>query len=388
MRRAEIDWLRVLAFGALVPLHAAIPFVPGGLPLIQNDRTSAVLNIAVLWLHEFRLPLLFLVAGMGMAFSLRRRSGGGFLAERVRRLLIPLLVGILVVVPPMVYLEYRFTGAIRPGFIDFYRGLFNTGIYPRGNLSWHHYWFVAYLFLFAVAALPVVQFLRHPRRRRWMTTARVVILWGPMIYAPIVPLAAAEILLRARFPGVPDLLHDWANIVLWFQVMMLGLAFAAWPALFARAERLRLPSLILAIDLSQVLYWVYVAPMEHPLRLDSMPAWQYLMLCMLRAANIWCWLLAITGYASRHFRRDSALLRYLNRAVFPLFCLHLPVAVAASYWVVGTAWPLWPKYLFVLATSLLIPLAVYHWLLRTVPPLGLLFGLAPHRKPTPLRKHP
>ena len=103
-RRYELDWLRVIAFGLLIYFHAAIVFVPNGLPLIQNADVSPVLHAFVAFLQEFRLGLLFLISGCGVYFATGRgsRSPQAFFRERSMRLLVPLLVGILIIVPPLV----------------------------------------------------------------------------------------------------------------------------------------------------------------------------------------------------------------------------------------------------------------------------------------------
>ncbi len=65
------------------------------------------------------MPLLFVIAGMGVWYSLRSRTPGGFAGERLRRLGVPLLAGLLTLVPLQVYLGQRPAGAVhllaRPG---------------------------------------------------------------------------------------------------------------------------------------------------------------------------------------------------------------------------------------------------------------------------------
>ena len=138
-RRADLDWLRVIAFGLLIYFHAAIAFIPNGIPMIQNPEPSLVLQVLVSFLHQFRLALLFLISGVGVCFALRYRSGAGFMRDRAIRLLVPLAFGMLVLVPPMVFLEKRFIGEFSGSFLDFYPMLFTEGVYPDGHLSWHHY---------------------------------------------------------------------------------------------------------------------------------------------------------------------------------------------------------------------------------------------------------
>ena len=44
-RRYDLDWLRLIAFGVLIYFHAAIFFIAGGLPLIQNQALSPGLEL-------------------------------------------------------------------------------------------------------------------------------------------------------------------------------------------------------------------------------------------------------------------------------------------------------------------------------------------------------
>ncbi|MGB1109951.1 MAG: hypothetical protein ACPG4N_06330, partial [Gammaproteobacteria bacterium] len=275
--------------------------------------------------------------------------------------------------------EKRFIGAIEPGFWAFYQAMPVSGTYPVGHLSWHHYWFIAYLFLFVLAGLTVIRLARL--QYLWPRLDGLVSLLGSRfgLLLPIIPLALGEWWLRARFPGMPNLIHDWANILLWMQIFLLGVAFAARPRLLDGIERLRHLSLFLAVDLSAVLYLLFVAGEAGPRRVDALPAAVYPWFCLLRSAHIWCWVLAISGFALRHLKRGSSLLRYLNEAVYPLFCLHLPVIVAVAYLIVplnvAQTLNVSIKFALVTASGFLIPLAIHQWLLRPLPWLGVLFGM-------------
>jgi peptidoglycan/LPS O-acetylase OafA/YrhL len=62
------------------------------------------------------MPLLFVISGMGIWYSLRSRTMKAFSWERVHRLLVPLVFGVLVIVPP--HLDVQFT----PGGFPFLVG--------------------------------------------------------------------------------------------------------------------------------------------------------------------------------------------------------------------------------------------------------------------------
>src|SRR6056297_268269 len=98
MRRYDLDWLRVLVFGLLIFYHAGMFFVPWEWHL-KNNQLSDGLQWPMLFVNQWRLPILFIISGMGTAFAFRKRSRGQFIIERSKRLLVPLIAGIILVVP-------------------------------------------------------------------------------------------------------------------------------------------------------------------------------------------------------------------------------------------------------------------------------------------------
>ena len=140
--------------------------------MIQNAESSPVLQVMAGFLHEFRLALLFLISGVGVSFALRHRNKAQFMRDRAVRLLVPVIFGVLVIVPPMIFLEKQFIGAFSGSFAEFYPKFFTEGVYPRGNLSWHHYWFIVYLYLFCLLGWPIFAYFKRAAGRRHLHTGR------------------------------------------------------------------------------------------------------------------------------------------------------------------------------------------------------------------------
>jgi fucose 4-O-acetylase-like acetyltransferase len=69
---------------------------------IKNNPTAEWFETWMAFLNQWRLPLLFMISGIVVYHSLGKRSGGNFILERTKRLLIPLLFGMLVIVPPQI----------------------------------------------------------------------------------------------------------------------------------------------------------------------------------------------------------------------------------------------------------------------------------------------
>jgi glucan biosynthesis protein C len=381
-RRFDLDWLRVIAFGLLIYYHAAIAFIPDGMPMIQNQEISLSLQVMAAFLHEFRLALLFLISGVGVFFALRHRNRTQFMRERSVRLLVPFVFGLLVIVPPMVFLEKRFigdiTGDLLGSFVEFYFALFTDGVYPSGHLSWHHYWFIAYLFLFCVIAWPIFAYFKRADGRVRLLSWSRRLSRGAYLYTAIIPLAVVEIALRARYPGFPDLIHDWARFSQFLMIFITGYVLASSTLLLDRAEKLRSVSFSLATLASATLFALFWSPDASGFAssIDGNNGFlAYMGICVLRVANVWFWLLTCLGYAGRYLQRPSRILSYLNNAIYPLFCLHLTVIVALEYLIVPLGWSMWVKYLVITTGTVAITLGSYELIRRRVAWLRPLVGL-------------
>ena len=105
-RRYDIDWLRVLVMLAVFFFHCAC-FFDHSTWILNNAERSIVAEVITGWLSMWFMPLFFLLSGVGSWYSLRFRSSGQYLSERVKRLLVPLYtVGLLLINPPQDYFWY------------------------------------------------------------------------------------------------------------------------------------------------------------------------------------------------------------------------------------------------------------------------------------------
>lgn len=372
-RRYDLDWLRVFAFGVLIYFHTAIIFVPNGIPMITNDELSEPLQVFVSISSQFRLSLLFFISGVGVAFARRRRTAQEFISERSQRLLVPLLFSILVVVPPMVYTEKLFIGQIQSSFLSFYPQFFTQGVYPNGHLSWHHLWFVAYLYLFCLIGTPLFGWLEKNNGQRLAALTHAMN--GYWIFLPLLPLWAIELFLRPLFPGFRDLINDWASFSHWFVVFVCGYLIANKESLLDFATKIRYTSLALAIITTAITFMLFGSMNFDLAMTDSQLAPKYFVYTILQVTMVWSAILGCLGIAGHFFRFSSRALSYLNEAVYPLFILHLPFIVFLGYWVVPLDWSVSAKYLFVANMTAVTILVIYHFCIRPFDAMRYLFGV-------------
>jgi len=366
-RLYDLDWLRVLAFMILMLYHTGMVFVGWDFHLMSKTSLPA-LRQPMIFTHFWRLALLFLISGAGTWFSLRRRGTGAFLRERLTRLLIPLAFGMIVIVPPQIYVERLAQGIIFNSYWDFQRTVFNMVPYPEGNLSWHHLWFVAYLLVSTLMLTPLLVSLRSGRLQAWRDRM-VGWLSGSIwrLHLPALALAAVSLGLRWRWPDTTHaLIDDWATFAHFLLLFFLGFLLAADPRVRARTlARWRL-SLVLALG------WYLAFRLALPHLRDTPLLYPFYW----TMAPIFTWLIiiAILGAAQRWLTRPTRFLRYANEAVYPYYILHQSVMLVITPFALGWNVSAWSQYLAILLGMFAITALLYE-LIRRFRPTRLLFGM-------------
>src|SRR5260370_33868097 len=100
-RRPDLDWLRVTAFGLLILYHSGMAWSGWEWHIYINYSESLPwLRDAMRFTNRWRIPLIYMVSGGAIVLALGQRTVATFALDRVRRLLLPLVFGILVIVPP------------------------------------------------------------------------------------------------------------------------------------------------------------------------------------------------------------------------------------------------------------------------------------------------
>ena len=102
-RRHDLDALRAFAMLLGIVLHGALAFIPGAWVVsdasVEGDGTPfALLTTAI---HGFRMPLFFLMSGFFTAMLWRQRGLRALVRQRAQRLLLPLAIAMLTVIPLM-----------------------------------------------------------------------------------------------------------------------------------------------------------------------------------------------------------------------------------------------------------------------------------------------
>ncbi len=367
MRRHDLDWLRVIVFGLLILYHVGMFFVPWGFH-IKNDIIYPEIRWPMLFLNQWRLPVLFVISGMGTYYALSRRTGGQFAKERFQRLFLPLVIGMLFIVPPQVYFERLDKGQFTGGFFEFWPSQAFMGVYPEGNFSWHHLWFLPYLLLFSLILIPAFLHLRKNQHAWLIRKMRRLASQTFGLFWLIIPLYLWESLLEPFFPSTHALLGDWFNLVNYITLFFYGFLLISvkeifWKTVLENRRKylyLGLAGFSLMIGL-RILY------------ADSTLI--HFIEAGFKVINLWAWILTLFGYAAAYLNQASKTLSYANEAVYPFYILHQTITIAIGFYLMHLPWGFWPKFLVMVMGTFGISWLIYEFGIRRWNWMRPLFGM-------------
>jgi surface polysaccharide O-acyltransferase-like enzyme len=331
-----LDWVRIGAFGWLVLYHVGMYYVSWDWH-VKSPAASTLIEPLMRLSSPWRMSLLFIVSGAATATMLATPRTG-FLRQRSARLLLPLLAGMLLIVPPQSYFEVVQKHGYDGSYLDFMR-LYYTGYggFCRGSSclmlpTWNHLWFLPYLWCYTVLLWLLL--------KRWPSmlqdTARIVArhLVGPgLLLWPLVGLAAARLLLFPRFGSTHALLDDHYNHAVYVAMFLFGALLVQRRGhpddLFERLSQWRRPALALALACWALLaLWAAASAGQTPG--EGLQVLQRGVRPVLWAGQQWFGIVAVLGFAHRYLDRDHRWRAPLADAVFTVYLLHQTVIVLAA----------------------------------------------------------
>ena len=347
-RRYDVDWLRVIAIGLLLLYHVAIGFQPWGtmIGFITYGESWSSLWLPMSLLNVWRIPLLFFVSGMGVYFALQQRSWQQLLGERTRRILLPFLSGIFLIVPIHLCL-----------WQDYYQ--INLAYVPTPG----HLWFLGNLFAYVVLFSPVFFFLKKHENGSLARGLR------RLLSHPLGLLAVVATFVAEAWLVKPHPFELYA--MTWHGFFLGGVAF----------------------------FWGFCLVMSGPPCWKMLVAWRWLFFAFatllfvvritqfqgaaphyLIATESVSWIVTVFAFGHRYLNHSSNALRYLSQAAYPIYIIHMIFLYLGSWLLfpLGGAAPL--QCLFVLLFTVIGCLVTYEYVIRRVNFLRPLFGLKP--KPT------
>lgn len=372
MRRYDLDWLRVLVFALLIFYHVGMFFVPWGYHL-KNNVIYDWLKWPMLFLNQWRLPILFVISGMGTYYALSKRSALQFAMERIKRLFLPLIVGMLFVVPPQVYFERLSKEQFSGPYLEFWPSEAFIGSYPTGNLSWHHLWFLVYLLVYSLILIPIFIYIRKKPQLTLVNGIRRLAASRHGLFLLVLPLFLFESFLHPLFPSTHALIDDWFTFFHYMTLFFYGFLIISVKDTFWRT-----------VQKNRQTYLIYgfvgftIITLKN-LYLEETYA-VHILGSFIKVINLWSWILAIFGYAATYLNRNNRLLAYSNEAVYPFYILHQTVIIACGYYLMNLNWNFWIKSSIMVIATFGVSFVLFEFLIRRIGFLRPLFGLKTRKK--------
>jgi peptidoglycan/LPS O-acetylase OafA/YrhL len=370
-RLHALDAVRGGALLLGIVVHMSMSFWPIPLwPIRDNDPSSALL-VSFGVIHIFRMSLFFVIAGFFARLLLEKRGPRGFVADRAKRIALPLLVGW-----PLLFAAFIAViiwSAIRAGTWEAMQAQ------PQPALSWGtipllHTWFLYLLLWLYAATLAVVGLARLVDRKGRIAGAadRFVRAIVKTQLAPIVlglPLFAAFAFEESWIPWggirtpdvglVPNLSACVAfatafgfGWLLHRQIDLLSVWRRWWPLHLAAAAGL---SLVCSS---------YSALAANPAAIAEMGLTDRLWSSAAYPLAIWTWSLGLIGLATAFLTEENKTIRYLADSSYWVYLIHLPVAMVFQVLFANVAWPWFVKFPLMLAIAMALMLLSYQLLVR------------------------
>lgn len=340
---------------------------------IKNAEQSVVITTIQAFFFPWGMALFFMIAGAGTWFALKRRTSSQYIRERSSRLLIPFVVGSIILSPIQLYFEWSHkvhTGVFAGSFTEFV-GSLPWEASPRiFGVVGYHLWFLGFLFMFSLLALPFFQWVRRGAGQRlisWLT--QVCRHRGGILVFALPPLII-RLGLQPFFPNE----HDWADFFLLLSFFVIGYLVISderlrqavrrdWPVTLTVGTLAFLGAAVISFSTGEL--DIEAAPRH----LLDFTWWGLFAVCG------WCWTAFTLFIGMRFLNFSNRLLRYGQEAIVPFFVVHQPVIIVIAYFVVQLSAALVAKLLIVVVGSFAVSIALYQFVIKRIGVLRLAFGM-------------
>jgi len=350
IRRYDVDSIRVIALMLLILYHTAVSFQPWATDIffIENKQSLELFwFFAMDLINIWRIPILFIVSGMGLRFAMERRNWSALISDRALRIVLPLVFGTLCVVPIYSYIFNHYYGKDQ-----FY------GAHPG------HLWFLANIFFYVLIFIYVFNYFKeHPENKLYIFLKKVIS--KPV---GIIPVFASLIVIESVavnpefFAAFAFSLHGlFLGLVCFFNgFVLVSLKEDFWKAL----QEVKWVALILAVCLYGFRIYNY----------DSELISSRVVVNLLTGFESANWMLAALGLGATFLNKPSKLLSYMSSAVYPVYIVHMPIQFFFCSLIFPLSITASFKLIIVLACTYAVSFLAYE-IVKRIKWVRLLFGM-------------
>jgi peptidoglycan/LPS O-acetylase OafA/YrhL len=357
-----------------IVLHSAMLYLvapPPMMPIPTDQNTAIVFDLIFAFIHSFRMPTFFVLAGFFTSLLVERRGVLGTYRDRAQRVLAPLVAGAVTILPLTGLLLLDFMLSARFGTHDMIpdrqamrmlgEEMAAKGV-PTDQLGFGHLWFLYYLCFFYLL-IPVCQFLVNrtarfeERLRKWLASPFLLPVFGLYTAGTLWPYHGGQV-----YEGFVLLKPHLPSLVYYGSFFVLGYIFHRYRD-FLQALPRRVP---FWAALGAVLFplSLYASHLDNAVRGANFEL--HLGAVLANGMCTWALIYLFMGSALRFFDRESPWILYVSQSSYWVFLVHMPLVCLAGWWFVQFDLPAVLKFLLVCSFTAGTALVTFHyWVQKT-----------------------
>jgi hypothetical protein len=339
---------------------------------LKNADTSISINYIIEFMHSWRMYIIFLVSGAGTYFAMKSKSEN-FLNGRIKRLIIPYIFGVIILIPPQKFFEAIQQSGFEGNYLIFFtqlpQGLINENF--GWNLIWtgylgYHIWYLLYLFVQTILFLPLFKLILKNQNKVCEQSDKLFRSFYTFWYI-IIPFVLLEFLLRPLFPHY----LNWSDFATFSLYFLFGFLLQINQKIILFVEKYSYRFLLIAITC-----WSFYLINKTFLDKISIPEYtvNYFFSIILKNLNSISWVFAFTGLGKKFLDFNHRYLNDLNQGILPFYILHQTLIIFAGFYIVPLNHTIAEKFIFVLLISFLSTIGLYQ-IIRRIRFLRFFFGM-------------
>lgn len=301
-----LDYLRVISIILLFPVHTFMIWNDYGQKFYVWGGENRLLSSLIVLINPWFMPILFVIAGMCARYSLEKRTVKQFVSERMWKLLIPYISGIVLLIPFQTFFARKFfdgyNGSLLGNIGYFFTHFTDLTGYDGANTP-GQLWFILFLFIISLVCLLVTKLIPYTKVKDHISKSNIyiiitmfILVWGGYYIG--------------NFGGF----SLGKNLALY----LLGYYFLSNKDVLKKIEKYRMVLMgmfLVSLFTLCVLYFNYSYYGD-----------------ILVNFVAWIGSCALIGFAKQYLNTPSKILSYFNIASFPIYILHQSILVAIGYY--------------------------------------------------------
>lgn len=317
-RRYEIDWIRNISILMLFVYHTAAIFCIFGDFYIVSEQKNILANLLIVLMCVWYMPTLFFLAGASTYFASQKRSFKEYMLERVKKLFIPLIFGILVLVPPQAYLARVWRGEDNISYFEHLKYFFThltdwTGY--DGAFSPAHLWFILYLFIVSIIGGLII-FKLFKSSNNIVNVLKSVLFNKNSVLTMLILGIVSDF-----FPSIMG-----KSVIGCLVIFIIGYLVYSDDDVLERMilKRFKFLKLLTVIGVCGMMYVFIIR--------DILPVYcLWILDSLLKNIVLISAIGSIVGFASIYLNKNNELLKYLNASAFPVYIIHQPILLGLAF---------------------------------------------------------